>query len=88
MIDLHKLRVFFVVAQEGSFSAAAERLYITQSAVSHAIKSLEQELDCRLFDRLGRSVKLTPAGVQLLDRAQHILNEMKIARADLAELGK
>jgi DNA-binding transcriptional LysR family regulator len=56
--------------------------------VSHAIKSLEQDLDCRLFDRLGRHVSLTVAGRQLLDHANRILTEMKNAREDLVALGK
>ena len=86
IIDSRKLLAFTTLARVGSFTLAALELFITQSAVSHAIKSLEQELDCRLFDRLGRSVKLTRAGQQLHERAQKILTEMKIARADLAEL--
>ena len=86
IIDSRKLLAFTTLARVGSFTLAARELFITQSAVSHAIKSLEQELDCRLFDRLGRSVKLTQVGQQLLERAQRILAEMKIARTDLAEL--
>ena len=86
IIDSRKLLAFTTLARVGSFTLAARELYITQSAVSHAIKSLEQELECRLFERLGRSVKLTNAGKQLHERAQNILAEMKIARADLAEL--
>ena len=86
IIDSRKLLAFTTLARVGSFTLAARELYITQSAVSHAIKSLEQELDCRLFDRLGRTVKLTNAGLHLHERAQKILAEMKTARADLAEL--
>ena len=51
MIDLNKLHVFNVVAQAGSFSAAADRLYITQSAVSQHIKELETGLGRQLFQR-------------------------------------
>jgi DNA-binding transcriptional LysR family regulator len=88
ILDSRKLLAFTTLARVGSFTLAARELFITQSAVSHAIKSLEVELDCRLFDRLGRSVKLTPGGHQLLDHAQRIIAEMKTARADLAELPK
>lgn len=88
ILDSRKLLAFTTLARLGSFTHAAQELYITQSAVSHAIKSLEAELGCRLFDRLGRSVKLTPAGEQLLDHAQRILSEMKSARADIASLAK
>ena len=86
ILDSRKLLAFTTLARVGSFTLAARELFITQSAVSHAIKSLESELDCRLFDRLGRSVKLTQAGHQLLDHAQRILAEMKTARADLADM--
>jgi DNA-binding transcriptional LysR family regulator len=88
ILDSRKLLAFTTLARVGSFTLAARDLHLTQSAVSHAIKSLEQELDCRLFDRLGRSVNLTPAGRQLLDHAHKILAEMKIARADLEAFGK
>lgn len=88
ILDSRKLLAFSTLARLGSFTLAARELFITQSAVSHAIKSLEVELECRLFDRLGRSVKLTPAGHQLLEHAHRILAEMKTARADLAVMGK
>ena len=88
ILDSRKLLAFATLARVGSFTLAARELHLTQSAVSHAIKSLEQELDCRLFDRLGRSVNLTPAGRQLLDHAHKILAEMKVARADLEAFGK
>jgi DNA-binding transcriptional LysR family regulator len=88
ILDSRKLLAFTTLARVGSFTLAARELFITQSAVSHAIKSLEVELECRLFDRLGRSVKLTPAGQQLIEHAHRILAEMKTARADLAVMGK
>lgn len=62
MLDFYKLQIFSVVVQEGSFSAAAERLYITQSAVSQHIKDLEASLGRKLFQRGWRGVKLTPHG--------------------------
>lgn len=65
MLDLYKLQIFAVVAQEGSFSAAAERLYITQSAVSQHIKELEASLGRQLFQRGWRGVKLTTHGESL-----------------------
>ncbi len=83
ILDSRKLLAFTTLARVGSFTLAAHELHLTQSAVSHAIKSLEDELGVRLFDRLGRSVKLTPAGQQLLEHAHRILAEMKMARADL-----
>lgn len=88
ILDSRKLLAFTTLARLGSFTLAARELHLTQSAVSHAIKSLEDELEVRLFDRLGRSVKLTAPGVQLLDHAHRILAEMKVARADLEIFAK
>lgn len=62
---LNALRVFEAVARTGSFQAAAEDLHVTQSAVSHQIKHLEQWLGAPLFDRSGRSPKLLPRAVAL-----------------------
>ena len=62
MLDLYKLQVFSIVVQEGSFSAAAERLYITQSAVSQHIKELEARLGRQVFRRGWRGVTLTAHG--------------------------
>lgn len=67
MLDLYKLHIFSVVAQEGSFSAAAERLYMTQSGVSQHIKDLETSLGRQLFQRGWRGVKLTAHG-EILNR--------------------
>ena len=65
MLDLYKLQIFSAVVQAGSFSAAAEHLYITQSAVSQHIKELESSLGRPLFQRGWRGVKLTPHGENL-----------------------
>lgn len=62
---LNALRVFEAVARTGGFLAAAKDLHVTQSAVSHQIKHLEQWLGAPLFDRSGRSPKLTPRAVAL-----------------------
>lgn len=88
ILDSRKLLAFTTLARVGSFTLAARELSLTQSAISHAIKSLEQDLECRLFDRLGRRVTLTPAGQHLLDHAHKIIAEMQSARDDLAAMGK
>ncbi|MEO8612040.1 MAG: LysR family transcriptional regulator [Chloroflexota bacterium] len=62
MLDLYKLQIFSAVVADGSFSAAAEHLYMTQSAVSQHIKELESSLGRQLFQRGWRGVKLTPHG--------------------------
>lgn len=71
------LRAFITVAESGSFSAAAERLFLSQPAVSKRVASLETELGTRLFDRIGRQVLLTEAGRNLLPRAHKLLDQIE-----------
>ncbi len=75
-MDIASLKAFVAVADAGSFSLAAERLFLTQPAVSKRIAALESELDERLFDRIGRTVSLTEAGRALQPRARNILVEV------------
>lgn len=76
MLQLDLLKAFLAVANEGSFSAAANQLHITQPAMSKRIASLEHQLKTQLFDRIGRAVQLTEAGQALYPRAQHLLLEV------------
>ncbi|NMY49473.1 LysR family transcriptional regulator [Pseudomonas sp. WS 5011] len=85
-MDLATLNAFIAIAELGSFSEAAERLHLTQPAVSKRIASLEQQLSVRLFDRLGREVSLTEAGRALLPRAYQILNVLDDTRRALTNL--
>src|SRR5207244_10073442 len=87
-LDTRQLRAFATLARTGSFTLAAKELYLSQSAVSHSMKALEQDVGCRLLDRLGKKVLLTQAGEQLLHHAQKILSEMSQAREALRQLGK
>ena len=82
------MRAFVALARTGSFTLTAKELYLSQSAVSHSIKALEQDVGCRLLDRMGKKVLLTQAGEQLLRSAQKILAEMSEARESLQHLGK
>lgn len=84
ILDSRKLLAFATLARVGSFTQAAKEMGLTQSAVSHAIKGLERDLGCRLFDRMGRMVTITPSGRQLLGHTDVILAEMQTARADMA----
>lgn len=86
MLDLHKLQIFSVVAQEGSFSAAAQRLYITQSAVSQHIKDLEASLGQPLFQRGWRGVRLTPQGEILQHYAREIFALVASAQNALTDV--
>src|SRR6266478_7329334 len=87
-LDSRQLRAFAVLARTGSFTEAARELHLTQSAVSHALRALEEDVGCRLLDRLGKKTTLTQSGEQLLVRAQKILSEMAQARDELKELGR
>jgi DNA-binding transcriptional LysR family regulator len=87
-IDSRQLRAFAALARTGSFTLAAKELFLSQSAVSHSMKALENDVGCRLFDRVGKKVLLTQAGEALLHHADKILQEMGAARAGLQQLGK
>jgi DNA-binding transcriptional LysR family regulator len=87
-LDGKQLRAFTKLAQTGSFTLAAKELNLSQSAVSHSMKALEQDIGCRLLDRMGKKVVLTQAGEQLLQHSKKILEEMSATRESLAQLGK
>jgi DNA-binding transcriptional LysR family regulator len=80
MKDVHQLRVFATVAENLSFTRAAEALFLTQSAVSHQIADLEKALGAELFVRQPRNVALTSAGAVLLDRTRRIFTAFEEAR--------
>ena len=75
-VSLRGLRTFCVAARHESFSVAADELFITPSAVSHQIKSLEEELGQRLFDRNARDLKLTGTGQQLFTEVNPLIEQM------------
>ena len=81
-VTLRQLRAFVAVAQLGSFSAAAVRLHLTQSALSMLVRSLEDEIGVPLFVRTTRSVKLTDAGRDFLPLAEQMLVDLHNAVAD------
>lgn len=86
-MDLKHLESLCKVAELGSFTLAAEALFLTQPTVTAHIQALERELGIRLFDRLGRRVVLTPAGEVLYRHAQEILKLRDRIREDLRDLG-
>mgnify|MGYP001241721706 CR=1 FL=1 len=91
MLDLYKLEIFQKVAGEGSISKAAERLLLTQPAVSQHVRDLEGALGVELFSRGRRGVTLTPAGETLLDYTRCILRmvtEAESAVANVQELSQ
>ncbi|HTO02872.1 MAG TPA: LysR family transcriptional regulator, partial [Opitutus sp.] len=87
-LDSRQLAAFAALARCQSFTRAAKELFLTQSAISHAIKALETEVGSPLVDRAGRRVLLTQAGEQFLRHAEKILREMDAARAGLDTLSR
>jgi DNA-binding transcriptional LysR family regulator len=85
-MDIAALQSFLAVAETGSFSRAAERVFLTQPAVSKRIAALESQLGTRLFDRIGKRVQLTPAGTALYERARRVLRELDDVRRSIADL--
>ncbi|MFW1852604.1 LysR family transcriptional regulator [Acinetobacter guillouiae] len=75
-LSLNSLKFFYYVAIEGSVTIAAERLYVTQSAVSRQIKNLEDLLNITLFERKNKSLILTAEGKALLNCCQHVFNQL------------
>ena len=85
-MDINALQAFLAVAETASFSAAAERLFLTQPAISKRVAALEGELGTPLFDRVGRHIDLTEAGRALLPRAKQILEQLEDSRRAIANL--
>lgn len=85
-MDVDALTAFIAVTEQGSFSQAAHRLFLTQPAVSKRIAALEQQLNATLFDRIGRQVVLTEAGKTLLPRAKQLLHDIEDARRAIDNL--
>jgi len=85
-MDIAALKAFVAVAETGSFSRAAESVFLTQPAISKRIATLETELGTPLFDRVGRKVQLTEAGRALRSRAHTILMEVEDARRSISNL--
>jgi len=85
-VDTESLAAFLEIADAGSFSAAAGRLHLSQPAISKRIAALEQRLDSRLFDRVGRRVLLTEAGRALLPYARRVREDLEDGRRALSHL--
>jgi LysR family hydrogen peroxide-inducible transcriptional activator len=84
-MEVHQLRYFCAVAETGSFTRAAAREQVAQPSLSQQIMKLEEELGVRLFDRLGRAVRLTEPGQIFLPRARTVLGELRAAKEEVAE---
>ncbi|WP_339542315.1 LysR family transcriptional regulator [Pseudomonas sp. JAI120] len=87
MISTRQLRYFVEIADSGSFSAAAERLFVAQSALSRQIKELETQLQTPLFERTARQPRLTAAGEAFYPRARNLLGELHKASEMATQVG-
>ena len=85
-MTLRHLQILQAVADTENFTRAAERLYITQSAISHAVRELEEEAGTALFDRLSKRIKITESGKQLLEEALPILTAFEVLSANIGSL--
>src|SRR5580658_2381731 len=88
MLEVHQLKVFVSVAENLSFTKAAERLFLTQSAVSHQIAKLEREIGCPLLERQGRAVSLTAAGREMVMRARRVFAAVDEAETACRHAGR
>ncbi|WP_417765617.1 LysR family transcriptional regulator [Spongiibacter tropicus] len=88
MIERSHLAIIREVDRQGSLTAAADTLCLTQSALSHAMRKLEQLLDTPLWRREGRRLQLTPAGQQMLTLANRLLPQFEHAEAQIAQMAK
>ena len=85
-MEIRQLRSLLAIAETGTFTAAAQRLHVTQAAISMQIRQLEEELGVQLFARTPKRVRLTEAGEALSRRARTILMEHDAAIAELSSL--
>jgi DNA-binding transcriptional LysR family regulator len=85
-LTLKQLRAFAAVAEENSFTVAAVRLHLSQSAVSLLIRELEEELGLKLLERTTRQVKLAPAGIDFYPHAERVLRDVDTATASAEHL--
>ncbi len=85
-MEIHQLRYFCAIVRTGSFTRAAEQLGIAQPSLSQQIRVLEKQVGTPLFERLGRSVRLTASGEALRQRALDILQQVAAAESSLANL--
>lgn len=85
-MDTQNLKAFLLVAETGSFSVAAQKLYLTQPAVSKRVAQLEEQLNAALFDRVGRTIRLTEAGEALLPHARAVHLELQAAEQSVRDL--
>ncbi len=86
MLEIRHLRTLLALAESGSLSVAAKRVQLTQSALSHQLKTLEAHYGATLFQRKSNPLRLSPAGQRLLDLARNTLAAVDNAERDLLRM--
>src|SRR5262245_16152530 len=86
ILDTRHLKLIVAISEERSVTRAGERLYLTQSALSHQLRDIEERLGTPLFNRVNKRMILTPAGERLLQSARQVLNELRRAEDDIAQI--
>ena len=84
-MDLRQLEVIRAIAETGSFTAAGHRLHVSQSAISRQVILLEEELGEAVFHRVGRKVRITPAGESLLRLSHRVFQDLQDTVAAISE---
>src|SRR5215203_1368178 len=85
-LEVRHLKLIKSIAEEGSVTRAGSRLYLTQSALSHQLRDVEDKLGVALFTRMNKRMVLTPAGERLLASAHNVLDELKRTEEDLRHI--
>ncbi len=85
-LEVRHLKLIQSIAEEGSVTRAGSRLYLTQSALSHQLRDVEEKLGVSLFTRMNKRMLLTPAGERLLASARKVLDELKRTEEDLRHI--
>jgi LysR family transcriptional regulator for metE and metH len=88
VIEIRHLRSLIALAEAGTVSRAADRVHLTQSALSHQLKALESHYGAAVVKRHGQSVKLTESGQRLVTLARSVMGEVQTAERDLAKLAR
>jgi DNA-binding transcriptional LysR family regulator len=87
-MDIHQLRVFTSVFKNKSFSKASEELHLTQPTISNHIKALEDEFECKLFDRLGRTILPTKEAEVLYSHSLEVIEKAAVLKEAVGEMKK
>jgi len=87
-LDLRQLEILRAIAESGSFTAAGERLHVSQSAISRQILLLEEEFNEPLFLRIGRRVQITPTGEKLLQLSHRVFADIRETTGDILDRRK